>query len=194
MSDALIAQAAFAAAVAWGAGLRLYAVVFVLGVLGRFGGFDLPASLHVLEHPLMIGAAGLLALAEFVGDKIPLLDSLSDTFHTFIRIPAGAALAAAAFGDSGGGVQLLAALTGGGLAATSHAAKAGTRALLNASPEPASNVAASFGEETLLGTGLWLAFVHPAVFLGALAIFVLASFLMLRRLWRWLTRPPARPL
>lgn len=194
MSDALIAQAAFAAAVAWGAGLRLYAVVFVLGLLGRFGGFELPSALQMLEHPLMIAASGLLALAEFVGDKIPLLDSLSDTFHTFIRIPAGAALAAAAFGDSGGGVQLLAALTGGSLAATSHTAKAGTRAFINASPEPVSNLAASFGEETLLGAGLWLAFVHPALFLGALSIFILITFLTLRWLWRWLTRPAARPL
>ncbi len=194
MPDALIAQAALAAAVAWGAGLRLYAVVLTLGLLGRFGGFDLPESLHVLEHPLVIGISALLALGEFVGDKIPLIDSLSDTLHTFIRIPAGAALAAAVFGDSSGAVQAVAALAGGGFAATSHVAKAGTRAFINASPEPVSNVAASFGEETLLGAGLWLAFVHPLAFLGALAVFILVTLWMLRRLWRWLTRSPARPL
>lgn len=200
MTEALIAQAALAAAVAWGAGLRLYAVVLILGLLGRYGGFDLPESLQVLSHPLVIGISGLLTLAEFVGDKIPWLDSVSDSIHTFIRIPAGAALAAAFFGDSGGAVQTVAALLGGTFAAGSHLAKSGTRALINTSPEPASNVAASFSEEALLGGGLWLAFAHPLVFLAALAVFMLATLWMLRRLWRWLrqARPPAprpeRPL
>ncbi len=186
MSDALIAQAALAAAVAWGAGLRLYAVVLVLGLAGRFGGFALPDSLEVLAHPLVIGISGLLALIEFVGDKIPWLDSVSDSIHTFIRIPAGAALAAAFFGDSSGAVQTAAALMGGTFAAGSHVAKAGSRALINTSPEPVSNIAASFGEEALLGGGLWLALAHPLVFLVALALFMLATLWMLRRLWRWL--------
>lgn len=194
MSDTLIAQAALAAALAWGAGLRLYAVVFVLGVLGRSGGFDLPASLSVLSHPLVLAGSGLLMLAEFIGDKIPFVDSLSDSIQTFIRIPAGAALAAAVFGDSGGAVQTLVALAGGSVAASSHLAKAGTRALINTSPEPVSNVAASFGEETLLGAGLWLALMHPLVFLGALAAFMVLTIWLLRRLWGWLTRPAARPL
>lgn len=194
MTDALLAQVALAAALAWGAGLRLYAVVFVLGLLGRSGGFELPDALAVLSHPLVLIGSGLLALAEFVGDKIPFVDSLSDTIQTFIRIPAGAALAAAVFGDSGAAVQTLAALAGGSFAATSHVAKAGTRALINTSPEPVSNVAASFGEETLLGAGLWLALAHPLAFLGALAVFILLTLWMLRRLWRWLTHRPARPL
>ena len=194
MSDAFIAQAALAAALAWGAGLRLYAVVFVLGLLGRSGGVELPDSLAVLSHPLVLVGSGLLMLAEFVGDKIPLVDSLSDTVQTFIRIPAGAALAAAVFGDSSGAMQTRAALAGGGFAATSHVAKAGTRALINTSPEPVSNVAASLGEETLLGGGLWLALVHPLAFLAALAVFLVVTLWMLRRLWRWLTRRPARPL
>jgi Domain of unknown function (DUF4126) len=193
MSDALIAQAALAAAVAWGAGLRLYAVVLILGLLGRFGGFDLPQSLQVLAHPLVIGISGLLTLAEFIGDKIPWLDSMSDTLHTFIRIPAGAALAAAFFGDSGGAIQAVAALLGGTFAAGSHVAKAGTRALINTSPEPFSNVAASFGEETLLGAGLWLAIAHPLAFLLALAVFMLATLWMLRRLWQWLRTPRREP-
>ena len=195
MSDALIAQAALAAAVAWGAGLRLYAVVLILGLLGRFGGFDLPESLQVLAHPLVIGISALLTLAEFVGDKIPWLDSVSDSIHTFIRIPAGAALAAAFFGDSGSAVQAAAALLGGTFAAGSHVAKSGTRALINTSPEPVSNVTASLSEEALLGGGLWLAFAHPLVFLVALAMFMLATLWMLRRLWRWLrqARPPAAP-
>jgi hypothetical protein len=191
MTDALIAEAALAAAVAWGAGIRLYAVALVLGLLARFGGFELPAALEWLAHPLALGISALLTVAEFVGDKIPLVDSVSDSIHTFIRIPAGAALAAAFFGDSGAAVQGAAALMGGTLAAGSHFAKAGSRALVNASPEPFSNVAASFGEETLLGVGLVLAFTHPLLFLGALAVFMLATLWFARRLWRWLR--PARP-
>lgn len=191
MSDALIAEAALAAAVAWGAGLRLYAVALVLGLLGRYAGVDLPHALQWLSHPLALGIAGLLTLAEFVGDKIPLVDSASDTVQTFIRIPAGAALAAAFFGDSGGAAQTLAALFGGGIAAGSHIAKAGARAFINTSPEPVSNVAASFGEDALLGGGLWLAIVHPLIFLAALGAFLLAAVWLARRLWRWLRSPPA---
>jgi len=193
MSDALIAQAALAAAVAWGAGLRLYAVVLILGLAGRFGGFDLPASLEVLAHPLVIGISGLLTLIEFVGDKIPWLDSVSDSIHTFIRIPAGAALAAAFFGDSSGAIQAAAALMGGSFAAGSHLAKSGTRALINTSPEPVSNIAASFGEEALLGSGLWLAFTHPLAFLIALALFMILTLWMLRRLWRWFRQGKPQP-
>jgi hypothetical protein len=195
MSDDLIAQAALAAAVAWGAGLRLYAVVLILGLAGHFGAMDLPQSLQILAHPLVIGISGLLALAEFVGDKIPLLDSVSDSIHTFIRIPAGAALAAAFFGDSGAAVQTAAALLGGSFAAGSHVAKAGSRAFINTSPEPVSNVAASFGEEAMLGGGLWLAVTHPLIFLAALGAFMLASLLLARKLWRWLrqSRPSSAP-
>ncbi|MGB9128211.1 MAG: DUF4126 domain-containing protein [Thiobacillus sp.] len=195
MSDALIAQAALAAAVAWGAGFRLYAVVLALGLLGWFGALELPDSLQVLSHPLVMGISGLLALAEFIGDKIPLLDSVSDSIHTFIRIPAGAALAAAFFGDSGAALQTTAALLGGTFAAGSHVAKAGSRALINTSPEPVSNVIASFSEEGLLIGGLWLAFFYPLAFLAALAVFMLVTLWMLRRLWRWLrqSRPPPAP-
>lgn len=195
MSDDLIAQAALAAAVAWGAGLRLYLVVLILGLAGHFGAMDLPQSLQILAHPLVIGISGLLALAEFVGDKIPLLDSVSDSIHTFIRIPAGAALAAAFFGDSGAAVQTAAALLGGSFAAGSHVAKAGSRAFINTSPEPVSNVAASFGEEAMLGGGLWLAVTHPLIFLAALGAFMLASLLLARKLWRWLrqSQPSSAP-
>jgi len=192
MTDALIAQAALAAAVAWGAGFRLYAVVLALGLLGWFGALDLPEPLQILSHPLVLGISGLLTLAEFIGDKIPWIDSVSDSIHTFIRIPAGAALAAAFFGDSGAAVQTAAALLGGTFAAGSHLAKSGSRALINTSPEPLSNIAASFTEEGLLVSGLWLAFMYPLAFLAALAVFMLAVLWMLRRLWRWLrqSRPP----
>jgi len=193
MSDALIAQAALAAAVAWGAGFRLYAVTLLLGLLGWFGGFELPPSLQMLAHPWVIGISGLLALAEFIGDKIPLIDSVSDSIHTFIRIPAGAALAAAFFGDSGAAIQTSAALLGGSFAAGSHLAKAGSRALINTSPEPVSNIAASFSEEVLLVGGMWLAFFHPLVFLAALAVFMAVTLWMLRRLWNWLRQAKSPP-
>jgi hypothetical protein len=195
MSEALIAQAALAAAVAWGVGFRLYAVVLALGLLGWFGALQLPAPLQVLSHPLVMGISGLLTLAEFVGDKIPWIDSVSDSIHTFIRIPAGAALAAAFFADSGAAIQTAAALLGGTFAAGSHIAKSGTRALINTSPEPLSNIAASFSEEGLLIGGLWLAFFHPLAFLAALAVFMLATLWMLRRLWHWLrqSKPPPAP-
>jgi hypothetical protein len=193
MSEALIAEAALAAAVAWGAGLRLYAVVLVLGLAGRYGGFDLPEPLLILTHPLVIGASALLALGEFVGDKIPLIDTISDTVHTFIPIPAGAALAASFFGDGGAAMQAVAALLGGTVAAGSHLAKSGSRAFINTSPEPVSNVAASFGEELMLGGGLWLAFAHPLLFLVFLGAFLLGTLVLARALWRWLRATRARP-
>ncbi|MDP1896464.1 MAG: DUF4126 domain-containing protein, partial [Sulfurimicrobium sp.] len=113
MNPELVATAAIAAAVAWGAGLRLYAVVFALGALHRLDVLPLPASLEMLAHPLVMGIAGVLALAEFLGDKVPWIDSLSDTIHTFIRIPAGAALAAVFFSDGGAAMQTAALLLGG---------------------------------------------------------------------------------
>ena len=184
MNTELIATTAIAAAVAWGAGLRLYAVVFALGMLHRLAILPLPPSLEVLAHPLVMGVAGLFALAEFFGDKVPWIDSISDAVHTFIRIPAGAALAAAFFADGSTAVQTLALLMGGSLAAGTHLAKAGSRAILNTSPEPVTNIAASLGEETLLVSGGWLAYQHPLIFLAMLALFMLAVAYFLRRLWQ----------
>ncbi|MBK8162868.1 MAG: DUF4126 domain-containing protein [Gammaproteobacteria bacterium] len=180
----MIPHAALAAAVAWGAGLRLYLVLFVLGLLHRLEVLQLPPALEFLQHPLIMGVTGLFALAEFVGDKLPWLDSLSDAVHTLIRIPAGAALAAAFFADGSAAVQALALLLGASIAAGTHIAKAGGRAMINASPEPVSNVAASLGEEAVLVSGGWLALFHPLVFLLLLALFLLAVAVFLRRLWR----------
>lgn len=179
MDHALIAQAAIAAAVAWGSGLRLYLVLFVLGMLGRFAGFagfDLPDTLTWLSHPVSLGVCGFLSVTEFFADKIPWLDSVWDALHGFLRIPAGAALAASLFPDlGGGGMTALVALLGGGVAASAQLAKTGSRAVINASPEPFSNVAASVAEETLLGAGLWTAFNHPVVFLVLLGVFVMLA-------------------
>ena len=182
---------ALAAALGWASGLRAFLVMFAVGAAGLAGWVQLPSGLQGLASPVAVGITGFLAFLEFVGDKIPLVDSASDTVQTFIRIPAGAALAAAFFGDSGGAAQTLAALFGGGIAAGSHIAKAGARAFINTSPEPVSNVAASFGEDALLGGGLWLAIVHPLIFLAALGAFLLAAVWLARRLWRWLRSPPA---
>jgi hypothetical protein len=179
---------AIAAALAWGSGLRAYAVIFALGLAGVLGWLELPEHLRLLQHPLVLGASGLMAAVEFFADKLPWLDSVWDAVHSFIRIPAGAALAAAVFGDSGAAVALAAAILGGTLAAGVHLAKAGTRAAINASPEPFTNWTASLAEDAMVPLGLWLAFVHPILFFVLLAIFLLAAVLLLRLIWRGLRR------
>lgn len=180
--------AALAAGLGWASGLRLYALVFVLGALGRFGGVQLPGGLEVLSHPLVLGLSGLMLAVEFFADKLPWLDSLWDAVHTFIRIPAGAALAAAVMGDQGGALQVAAALAGGTLAAGTHFAKAGARAAINTSPEPASNVATSLGEDALFAGGLWALLTHPLWFLGGLAVFAVLATLLIVLLWRFIRR------
>ncbi len=179
---------AIAAALAWGSGLRAYAVIFALGLAGAAGWWDLPEHLRLLQHPLVLGASGLMTAVEFFADKLPWLDSVWDAVHSFIRIPAGAALAAAVFGDSGAAVALAAALLGGSLAAGVHLAKAGTRAALNTSPEPFSNWSASLAEDAIVPAGLWLAVVNPIVFFVLLALFLLGAVLLLRVIWRGLRR------
>jgi len=179
---------ALAAALAWGAGLRLYLVVFLFGLASFMGWWALPEHLTMLGHPLVIAAAGFMALVETLADKVPWLDSLWDALHTLIRIPAGAALAAAVFGDAGTATALAAALLGGSLTATAHLTKSGTRAAVNTSPEPLSNVAVSMGEDVLVVAGTWLAVQHPALFLGLLLVFVIGALVLLRLLLRGLRR------
>ncbi|HQY28308.1 MAG TPA: DUF4126 domain-containing protein [Burkholderiaceae bacterium] len=181
-------ELALAGALAWGAGLRLYLVVFLFGLLGRMGWWPLPEHLSVLAHPLVLGASGFMAAVELFADKLPWLDSLWDGLHTFVRIPAGAALAAAAFGDSGAAVALAAGLLGGTLTATTHFAKSGARAAVNTSPEPFSNVAVSLGEDALVLGGVWLAVEYPLLFLAALVLFLVAAVLLIRLILRGLRR------
>jgi hypothetical protein len=161
---------ALAAALGWASGLRLYAVVFITGLAGWVGWVSLPSGLQVLQHPLVLGASGLMLAVEFCADKIPGLDTLWDAVHTFIRIPAGMALAAAVFGGDSAVWTTIAALLGGTLAATSHAAKATTRAAVNTSPEPFSNIGMSLLGDAAVPTMLWLAFSHPVWFFVALAV------------------------
>lgn len=180
--------AALAAGLGWASGLRLYALVFVLGALGRFAGVQLPGGLGLLTHPLVLGVSGLLLLVEFFADKLPWLDSLWDAAHTFIRIPAGAALAAAAMGDQGGALQIAMGLLGGTLAAGTHFAKASTRAAINTSPEPVSNVVTSLGEDALFVGGMWTLVHQPLLFLGALAVFCVLATVAIVLLWRFIAR------
>jgi hypothetical protein len=183
---------AVAAALAWGSGLRAYAVIFSLGLAGALGWVELPTHLRVLEHPLVLGASGLMTAVEFFADKLPWLDSVWDAVHSFIRIPAGAALAAAVFGDSGSAVALAAAILGGTLAGAAHLAKAGTRAAINTSPEPFTNWTASLAEDAIVPLGLWLALAHPLAFFVLLALFVAAAALLARLIWRGVRRLAGR--
>jgi Domain of unknown function (DUF4126) len=186
--ESYLPDIAIAAALAWGSGLRAYAVIFAVGLAGAAGWFELPEHLRLLQHPLVLGASGLMTAVEFFADKLPWVDSVWDAVHSFIRIPAGAALAAAVFGDSGAAVALAAAILGGTLAAGVHLAKAGSRAAINTSPEPFSNWSASLAEDAIVPVGLWLAVVHPLLFFVLLALFLIGAALLLRVIWRGLRR------
>jgi hypothetical protein len=170
--------------VAWASGINLYAAVLMLGLLGAGGHIVLPADLEPLTHPLVIGAAGLMYCVEFFADKVPGVDTGWDTLHTFVRIPAGAVLAAAAVGELSMPAQIAAALVGGTVTAGVHATKAGGRVLINTSPEPVSNWAVSIGEDVAVFAGLWAALNHPVAFLVALVAFLLLVAWLLPRIWR----------
>lgn len=170
---------ALATALGWASGLRLYAAVFLAGLAGTVGWIELPPGLHVLQHPAVLGASGLMLFVEFFADKIPIVDSLWDAVHTVIRIPAGAALAAGALGAGSAEMGWIAALLGGGLAATSHATKMTARAAVNTSPEPFSNVAVSLLEDGLVVFMLWLSATHPLLFAAVLGVSVVLAIVLL---------------
>jgi hypothetical protein len=175
-----------AGAIGWASGVRLYLVLLLTGLAGYLGWIPLPGGLQLLAHPVVLMASGFMVFVEFFADKIPGLDSLWDMVHTAIRIPAGAALAAGVFGADHAAMAMVAALIGGGLAATSHAAKATTRAAINTSPEPFSNIGASVVEDAVVPAGLWLAIAHPLLF-GVLFVIVLVlSVWLIRKSWRFL--------
>ena len=169
--------------VAWASGLNLYATLLTLGVLASTGNIDLPPDLQVLANPLVIIAAGLMYFVEFFADKIPGVDTGWDAIHTFIRIPAGAMLAAGAVGEIGPAAQVAAALVGGGLTAGTHATKAGSRVLINTSPEPFSNWAASIGEDVAVIAGVWASLYHPVLFLLLLAAFIALAIWLMPKIW-----------
>ena len=170
--------------VAWASGINLYAAVLVLGLLGLSGNMPLPETLQVLQNPIVIGVAGFMYCVEFFADKIQGVDSAWDTLHTFIRIPAGAVLAATAVGDVDPAIALSAALVGGGLTAGTHLTKASTRLLVNTSPEPFSNIGASLAEDTVVVGGLLTALYYPSLFLVLLVVFVALMIWLLPILMR----------
>ena len=178
-------EIAVAAVLAWASGIRLYAAVFVFGLLQRFGYVSLPGDLALLSHDWVLYASGGMLVGEFLADKIPAFDSGWDALHTFIRIPGGAALAYAALADYGPEAQLAAALIGGSITTGTHLGKSGLRAAINHSPEPFSNWTASFTEDGLVIAGLWLAWQHPWVFLALLLLFLLMLAWLLPKLWRF---------
>src|SRR5215813_8133358 len=184
--------AALAAALGWASGIRLYAVLFIVGGLGYLGWIELPPHLALLSHPLVLWASGFMVFVEFFADKIPGIDTLWDVAHTLVRIPAGAALAAAVFGDSPPAWTLAAAIIGGTLAAGSHFTKASARLAINTSPEPFSNWAASFGEDLLVGVLLYLAIAHPIAFFVVLAALLALAAWLLPKLWRFVSGFVAR--
>ncbi len=184
-----LASIALAFALAWASGIRLYAVLFLIGLAGYFHWFDwsAPKSFELLSHPLVLGATGFMLFIEFFADKIPAVDTIWDAIHTFIRIPAGALLAAGVIGAADGPAwTLAAALLGGTITAGTHFMKAGGRAAINTSPEPVSNWAASFAEDAAVLGGLWLAIQYPVAFLILLALFVLLMIWLLPKLYRFI--------
>jgi hypothetical protein len=183
--------AAMAAGLSWASGIRLYMTLFMAGWLGRQGWVDLPDALQVLQSNWVLAITGGLFVVEFLADKVPGVDSVWDAIQTFIRIPAGAVLGAAALGQADPALTTIAALIGGTFAAGAHATKAGSRAMINTSPEPFSNWAASFSEDALVVTGLWAAFFQPWVLVVILLLFALLAIWLLPKVWRglrWLFR------
>lgn len=179
---------ALAMGVAWASGLNLYAAVGMLGIMGTTGAIELPPEMAVVEHPAVIGAAVLMYCIEFFADKVPGLDTTWDAIHSFIRVPAGAVLASQAVGTVDPALELAALLVGGTVALGAHATKAGTRAVINTSPEPVSNWTASVTEDVAVVGGLYAAMFHPIVFFAIFGAFVLFAAWALPRIWRGLKR------
>jgi hypothetical protein len=193
---------ALAMGLAWASGINLYATVAVIGMLGASGNMTLPPDLVILQDPAVIAAAAFMYCVEFFADKTPGVDTGWDAIHSFIRIPAAAVLAAGAVGDVSPAMVLAAAILGGALGATSHTLKAGSRVLINASPEPFTNWGASVAEDLMVFGGVWAAIYHPVPFLGFLLLFVVLAIWLLPKVWRgvaalfarlgrWLGRSPA---
>jgi Domain of unknown function (DUF4126) len=186
--DQIVTLLALTMGVGWASGINLYATLATLGILSMTGNMVLPEELNVLSNPMVIAAAGLMYMVEFTADKIPGVDSIWDSIHTFIRIPAGAVLAAGMVGDAGAGMELAAAIVGGGLATTTHVTKTGSRMLINTSPEPMTNWIASITEDVVVILGIWTAVQSPWLFLLLLVLFILLLLWLLPKIWRGLKK------
>jgi hypothetical protein len=182
--ESLIQTLGLSMGAAWASGINLYATLLVLGLGGIYGVVALPPELEILTNPATIGAAGLMYMVEFFADKTPGVDTAWDGIHSFIRIPAGALLAAGAVGEVSPALAVAAAIAGGGMSAATHSAKSGTRILINSSPEPFSNWGASIGEDLLVFAGLWAALNHPLFFLIALVLFIFLLIWLLPKIWK----------
>jgi len=182
--EPIIKTIALTMGVAWASGINLYAAILVLGILGSSGNITLPYELMIVTDPLIITAAGVMYAVEFFADKIPGVDNGWDVIHTFIRIPLGALLAAAAVGEINPSVTIAAALVGGGMAASTHAAKSGARVLINTSPEPVTNWITSLGEDAAVVLGIWTALHYPLLFIGFLIVFILLLVWLLPKIWK----------
>ncbi len=179
----LITTLALTMGTAWAAGINLYATLAVLGTLGLTGNMILPEQLLILQDPMVIGAATLMYFVEFFADKTPGVDTGWDTIHTFIRIPAGVMLAAGAVGDVNPAMVITAGILGGGVAATTHTIKAGTRVLINTSPEPFSNWTASVVEDITVIGGIFVMLHYPLAFLVFFVAFLLTAIWVLPKIW-----------
>jgi hypothetical protein len=180
---------ALAAVLGFASGIRLYAVLLITGLVGYAGWVELPGGLAILQHPWVLAASGVMFAVEFTADKIPGVDTVWDSIQTFIRIPAGAALAAGVFGGVDNAAwTTIAAILGGSLAATSHFTKAGTRAAANTSPEPFSNVALSVTEDVGVAGLMWLLLTYPLIALGIVVVLLIMAIWLLPKLVRFIAR------
>ena len=182
----MLSNVALAGGLAWASGIRLYATVFLAGLLGRLGYVHLPPGLEMLADNWLLGVSGVLMVGEFLADKVPAFDSVWDAIHTFIRIPAGTLLAWGVFKDASPAMQTAAALLGGALVSSTHLAKSGSRALINTSPEPFSNWGASVGEDLTWAGMFYLMWQHPLALLVVLGLFVLLMLWLLPKIVRGL--------
>ena len=182
--QSLIQIIALTMGAAWASGINLYATVAILGLAGNSGYIDLPPTLELVQDPMVILAAGFMYCVEFFADKTPGVDTGWDALHTFIRIPAGAMLAAGAIGDVSPAMAVAAGLVGGTVTAATHATKAGGRVLINTSPEPFSNWGASIAEDLAVFAGLWAALNQPLLFLGAFVLFLALMVWVLPKVFR----------
>lgn len=180
----IVTVIAMSMGVAWASGINLYATILMLGLMGATGNIDLPPDLQVLSDPMVIAAAGFMYCVEFFADKIPGVDSGWDAMHTFIRVPAGAILAAGAVGDVSSAAGIASGILGGGMALTSHSFKSGSRVLINTSPEPVTNWTASITEDIAVFAGLWAALNHPALFIIFMFLFIILMIWLLPKLWK----------
>src|SRR4029078_10661444 len=182
----LISTLAIAMGSAWVSGINLYACVATLGLLSRFSHLRLPGELEVVTSWWVIVIAIALYVIEFVADKVPWIDSTWDVIHTFIRVPAGAVLAAGAFGDFDRSIQVIALLLGGGLALSSHGTKAATRAVLNTLPEPVTNAVVSVAEDVLAIVSIIAAVFFPILLFLSVAAGLVVSIYLFNRILRFL--------